>query len=394
MDEPQRPEVLGIDEEEILAMAAEDEKPDAGREESKGPRRLILTPASTIAPRRAKWMWEGRMAVGALSLVAGREGIAKSTFVYWIVSNVTRGTLPGESFGTPRAVMICATEDAWAETIVPRLIAAGADLTRVYRIEVETNVGLAELSLPADIVAVGQAADDYDVALLVLDPLMSRLSSSLDTHRDAEVRQALEPLTKMCFDHGLSAIGLMHFNKSGSDDPMNALMASRAFSAVARSVSTVVKDPDDESDTRRFFGTPKNNLGPTNLPLLSFTVENAVVPTEDGDAHVGRIRFGEEVNESITEVLRRSEDGRDRTQTLEATDWLGDYMTQADGRADSATIKKAGKAAGHSASAIQRARKKLRLVTESSGYPRRTEWFTPAAHEEWLLFDSLDEEQA
>ena len=48
---------------------------------------------------------------------------------------ITRGTLDGEFHGTPRSVIV-ATEDPWSETIVPRLIAAGADLNRVYRCDV------------------------------------------------------------------------------------------------------------------------------------------------------------------------------------------------------------------------------------------------------------------
>ena len=43
----------------------------------------------------------------------------------------TRGYLPGACFGTPRAAIVVATEDSWEHTIVPRLMAAGADLTYV-----------------------------------------------------------------------------------------------------------------------------------------------------------------------------------------------------------------------------------------------------------------------
>ena len=58
--------------------------------------------------------------------------------------------------GTPRAVIVAATEDSWAHTIVPRLMAAGADLDRVYRVDVVTVEGTdSALSLPGDLVALG-----------------------------------------------------------------------------------------------------------------------------------------------------------------------------------------------------------------------------------------------
>ncbi len=354
-----------------------DDQGDGDTERRRG-RTVTLTPAATIAPARAAWLWHQRMAVGTLALIAGREGVGKSTLAYWLAAQVTRGTLPGEYQGQPRAVIVCATEDSWAHTIVPRLIAADADLNRVFRVAVSTAIGDTELSLPIDITAVGDAAREVDAAVLLLDPLMSRLSATLDTHRDAEVRQALEPLTKMLDATGMVGVGLMHFNKSGSDDPLNALMASRAFAAVARSVSTVVRDPDDDTGKQRLFGTPKNNLGPDDLPLLSFHLTSHAVPTPDGDTHTSRIEWGDEVDDSITEVLRRTNaPGTDRTATQEAADWLEDYLHQQGGQADSATIRKAGYGAGHGDSALKRARHRLKVESRSYGFPRRTIWALP-----------------
>ena len=84
---------------------------------------------------------------------------------------------------------MCATEDSWSHTIVPRLMAADADLTMVYRVEVkladDIHVGL---QLPKDIRQVEAIARDKDAVLLILDPLMSRLEVGLDTHKDGEVR--------------------------------------------------------------------------------------------------------------------------------------------------------------------------------------------------------------
>ena len=59
-------------------------------------------------------------------------------------------------------------------------------------------------------------------------------------------------------------------------------MGSKAFTAVARSVHTVVPDPDDETDQRRLFGTPKNNLGRSDLPTLAFTITGHPIDTDDG----------------------------------------------------------------------------------------------------------------
>lgn len=121
---------------------------------------------------------------------------------------------------------------------------------------------------------------------------MSRLDASLDTHRDGEVRQALEPLVATCDAAGMSVLGLIHHNKSGSTDPLQVIMASKAFPAVARSVNTVLVDPDDETGGRRLFGTPKSNLGRSDLPVLSFTVGGWQYATDDGPGWTGQLALG------------------------------------------------------------------------------------------------------
>lgn len=334
-------------------------------------RRIVLTPASSIKPRPVRWLWDGRLALGTLGLLAGREGLGKSTLGYWLAARVTQGELPGEYHGTPAAVLVAATEDSWEHTIVPRLIAAGADLDRVYRVDVEHLGHAATLSLPRDLEGLEDAARTVGAALLLLDPLTSRLGS-LDTHKDAEVRQALEPLVAIADRAGMGVLGLMHHNKSGSLDPLALVMASKAFTAVARSVHTVVPDPDDENV--RLFGTPKNNLGTTNLPTLTFTVRSAPVDTDEGTAWTGQLAWGEERQESIRDAMSRATPDEDKTATDEAADWLEDYIVSQLGTVASSDAKRAGKSAGHGDKALRRARQRLGVQVESRGFPRVTYW--------------------
>jgi AAA domain len=147
---------------------------EEGQDGGDSHRKLIVTPAADIRPRRVRWLWKERLALGTLGLLAGREGLGKSTVAYWMTGQITRGTLPGEYQGQPRAVLVCATEDSWEHTIVPRLIAHNADLSRVYRVEMLSDAVHVSLSLPRDLPVVSKAATDKQAALMVLDPLLSR----------------------------------------------------------------------------------------------------------------------------------------------------------------------------------------------------------------------------
>lgn len=345
-------------------------------------RELILTPASAIAPKRAKWLWAGRIALGTLALLAGREGIGKSTITYWLAARITRGELPGECYGKPRTVLVSATEDSWAHTIVPRLIAAGADLDRIFRVETTTiTAGRGELLLPSDVDRLQEISVRYGAALLILDPLVARLGD-LDTHKDAEVRKALEPLTRVAEASQFSIIGLMHHNKGGSGDPLQLVMGSKAFTAVARSVHTVVQDPDDEDRERCWFGTPKNNLGPTaSLPLLSYTTETFLVPLDDDPEPcvTSRVQWGEESMRSMYDLMSdvSTADGP-AFVWREVADWITDYLQTQGGTAGKQDILTEANKQKFAPRTVDRALQKLtadkQVTRESSGFPRTTSY--------------------
>lgn len=354
--------------------------PAAGEAEERrnGTRRVGLTPASSIAMRPTKWLWTARIPLHALALLAGREGIGKSTAAYQLAADITRGLLPGAFFGQPRAVIVAATEDSWEHTIVPRLTAASADLTMVYRVDVTTAAGFdATLILPADLGQVGEAITATGAALLLLDPLMSRLDSGLDTHRDADVRRALEPLVAVADKCGATVLGIIHVNKSSGEDALTRLMGSRAFAAVARAVLFVMSDPDDAKT--RLLGQAKNNLGRCDLPTLMFQIESVTVAhTEEGPIESSRIVWTGETTRTLSDALDDADDRGDvRTAVDEAGDWLDDWLASKGGTDESANVKKAGAAAGHNVEAIKRARRKQKLTTTSAGFPRRTYWSIP-----------------
>ena len=256
-------------------------------------RTLRLTRASDIEPEPVVWAWldegEGRVPAGALTVAAGREGTGKSSFGMWMAAQITRGLLPGNFHGRPRAVFYVAVEDSWKQTIVPRLIGAGADLDLVYRVEaVEAEYGETTLSLPQDNSLMEKAIAEHDVALVVLDPLMSCIGKGIDTHRERDVRTALDPLARMADRTGAVLLGIAHFNKGSGTDPASLITGSGAFKNVPRAVFGFAKDDDNDC---RVMTQAKNSLGRADLPSLTYNILSAEVPTRTGIAYVGRFVF-------------------------------------------------------------------------------------------------------
>jgi energy-coupling factor transporter ATP-binding protein EcfA2 len=343
------------------------------------PRHIKLVPASSIKVKPVHWLWKDRIPLGELTLLAGREGIGKSTIAYTLAAWITTGTMKGRFMGSPRSVLVAATEDSWEHTIVPRLMAAGADLERVYRVDVVTEEGFdGLLTLPSDISDLDQAIRQSDAVLVLLDPLMSRLSAQLDSHKDAEVRIALEPLTAFAKRAGVSVLGIIHVNKSGSSDSLNSIMGSRAFGAVARSVLMAVKNPEDTSCT---FGLAKNNLGSKDQPAFRYEiVGDKVAETDEGDIWTGKVDWQGDSDRSVDEVMVAiSEGGMDGTSAIDdAANWLEDYLNTVGGSKASSIVKTAGARQGHNDRNLKRAAAKLKVQFEAEGFPRTTVWTLPA----------------
>jgi hypothetical protein len=286
-------------------------------------RRLVLTAASLIEPEPIVWAWvedeAGRIPAGSLGLFAGREGTGKSSFLIWMAAQITRGNLPGSFFGTPRAVIYVAVEDSWKFTLVPRLMAAGADLTRVFRAEVQVLEGdTVSLSVPADLKMLEEAITENQAALVVLDPLMSAISDSLDTHVNRQVRMALDPMVRMADRSGAIIAGIAHFNKSTGTDASSLVTGSGAFKDVARFIFAFATDEDDGTQV---ITQTKNSLGRSDLPSLDYRVIEAVVETPTGETRVGKFVPGGIAGKSVHDILAAQKTG-DKDAKTTAEDFL------------------------------------------------------------------------
>ncbi len=277
-------------------------------------------------------------------------------------------------YGTPKAVIYAASEDSWGHTIAPRLAAAGADLDLVYRVDVDTDGLTGHLTLPTDCTGLAVEIDRLNVALLAADPLLSLIHGSIDTHRDRDLRNALEPLAKLADTTGCAVVGLAHFNKSASTDALSLITGSRAFSAVARAVIAMAADPQTDDGTC-LMTQAKSNLGRLDLPSLTYQIGTADIPTPQGPAHVGQLTFTGTTTRTVTDILTDgATDPTEKTERNHAASWLADYLTHHGGQAPRADIIKASKTEGIAERPLQRAVGPAGAEIIRQGFQQPTIW--------------------
>ena len=287
-----------------------------------------------------------------------------------LAARLSRGTLAGEHYGTPSAVIVVASEDDWPRTVAPRLVAAGADLALVYRLEVATADDLpGSLTLPLDVERLERAVRKVAAAAVFLDPLVTVLDGSLDAHRDREVRGALEPLAQLAHRTGTLVNGLVHLGKSDRADVATAVLGSRAFTAVSRAVLVAARDPDAE-DGACVLSVEKANLGRLDVPGLRYRIDSASVPTPEGPADVGRLVLLGESDRQVRDFYADHADADERSDRDEAVDWLRGHLIETGGEAAAADLFRAASAAGISKRTLQRARPRAGVRADRRGFRR------------------------
>ena len=242
---------------------------------------LVCRCASEIAMEPVEWLWPGRIALGKHTCIAGEPGTGKSQLTMAIIATIsTGGQWPCDEGRAPQgSVIVLSAEDGAADTIVPRLHAAGADLGRVQIVSAvreREGKGRRAFSLQADLTLLEREIERIgDVALVVIDPVSSYLGKT-DSHKNAEVRGVLEPIGEMAERLRVAILSVTHFSKSGSGTSTKALhrfIGSIAFVGAPRIALAVIEDAGND---RRLLLHAKNNLAPSPLGL-AYRIKEKIV---------------------------------------------------------------------------------------------------------------------
>jgi hypothetical protein len=319
-----------------------------------------------------------------LTLFSGDPKLAKSLVALSVLSAVTRGgPLPGGGGGdgpaaAPRgSAILLSAEDDPARTIVPRLLAAGADLDRVHILSTMLEPGSRGFRGPTAYVPAAErmptaSAEDLraierraaalgDCRLIVLDPVSAYLGG-----RGADVRRALAPLKDLAGRLGAAVVLITHHNKQGASGTNGKyrVLGSIAHVGVCRANFLFLADPDDPTGRRRLMLDNGGNLAPRQ-PGLAFVVH------DEGEA--ARVEWLPETidldaDAALTRAVQIGKSGASgrlgRRHACE--EWLRGYL--AGGPRPAKECEQAAMAAGFNRGLFERARAALAIRSVRSGF--------------------------
>jgi putative DNA primase/helicase len=327
--------------------------------------------ASEVKQRRVEWLWFGRIPLGKVTVLDGDPGLGKSAVTLDIAARVTRGAaMPDGTRGVSGGVLVLNAEDDEGDTIVPRLAAMNADLTRVRILKTIPGAdGERQPEIPGDLEVIERTARSVDAKFVIVDPIMAFLSGARNSWKDQDVRRALAPLAALAERLGAAIVIVRHLNKDSAEaNPLYRGGGSIGIVGAARSGLLIASDPDDETGESRVIASTKSNLGRLP-PSLCYVIE----PRGESIA----IRWCGESQHRAASLLAVPANKEERTEVEEAVEYL--RSTLAHGPLAAKEIFRKANADGFSEKTIKRAKARagIKHYREGFGAKGRSMWLIP-----------------
>lgn len=272
---------------------------NVGKPEDKVVRQIVVKDASKIEPEETTWMWEHRIPAGAITWCMGQPNNGKSLLTIEVAASVTTGRdwPDGAKNGMPpsKVLMHCG-EDSLSKIVVPRLMAAGADLTKVSFLDRKSFRTVAgdnepekrplDLSQDCDVL-LELIRRNPDVRMIVVDPITGVFFGK-NINKNEEANAVFEQVIDLCEASGIAFLGILHVPKRTTNRAIEKIAGGTAVAGSAKSAFMLSRDPDSGDDHEHLLTMVKWNYTGKTAGLKYRTVE-AEVPFRGGLLKIAKI---------------------------------------------------------------------------------------------------------
>ena len=333
--------------------------------------------AANIEPESISWAWLYWLALRKLAVLAGQAGTGKTTIAMSCAATVSIGGTWPDGEQCPRgSVLIWSGEDDPKDTLVPRLIAAGADLSRIHFVgNASDGISTQPFDPSRDMPALQErAARIGDILLVIVDPIVAAVAG--DSHKNAEVRRGLAPLVAFAETIGAALLGISHFSKgTGGRDPLERVTGSVAFGAVARVVWVTAATENEDGERMHVLARAKSNIGPDDGGF-SYAFEQVDLPSHPGIT-ASKVEWGTPLVGRARDLLAEQEEKKPAKKMETVFEWLQALLQ--DGPVLAKDVQAQAAAAGHAWRTVERAKPWLGVQSRRSGTGNKApfEWHLP-----------------
>ena len=253
---------------------------------------LEVVKASDLVPENIRWIWDGRLATGKLCLFQGEPDQGKSQVTISIASIISiGGTFPDGAMAESGSVLFITAEDSATDTIVPRLMSAGANTEKIFILQwvLEKNGKKVSFNFETHIPELKRTvAKMPGLKLIVVDPI-SAFMGKIDSNSNSEVRGLLKELMTMAEEVGCAVILISHNNKNSGQRALTRAIGSVAWGAAVRMGFIFGEAPGEEGEEKKeddekvhAMAHSKKNLSKQKDTLL-YRIISDVITAKNGD---------------------------------------------------------------------------------------------------------------
>ena len=337
---------------------------------------------SDVEEQEVEWLWTNRIPIGKLTLLAGDPGLGKSFVTVDMAARVSTGASWPDCSAESQpvgSVVLFNCEDDIADTVLPRLIRAGGDPSKVIALQgVRITDGEGQqrqrgFSLDRDLPALIEVLkSNPDARLVVIDPV-SAYCGQTDSHNNTDVRGMLAPLAELASHHRVAIVMVTHLAKGKGNKSVYRAMGSLAFAAAARAVWYVAKDHGD--DSRRLILMAKMNVCQESAGVAYRLSDGAVC----WDEVPVQMTADEHLEQEMQPERKSSGPGK---AVVHAIEWLTETLSS--GSMLVTEIERLADDAGISMPTLKRAKRQ-------TGVKSRRQGFGPDSVVRWLLPSTDDD---
>jgi hypothetical protein len=215
-----------------------------------------------VAVEPIEWLWYPYIPYGKLTILQGDPGCGKTMLALDLAAVLSMGgTMPfTEKQLDPTTIIYQTSEDGLADTIKPRLLAAGADCSRVRVINED------KYPLYFDDPRIEKTIVTENARLLILDPLSAYIGQKVSLNEAVEVRNAFRKLYSVAQRTNCAVLIISHMNKSMGINALYRTNGSIDVAGAVRSILTTTKYK--KSPTQRVIIPIKSNLAAPGKALV------------------------------------------------------------------------------------------------------------------------------
>ena len=285
-------------------------------DETKG-RTMQFVRGDSIQPKRVRWLWRGRILADKLNVFSGEPDVGKGMTTVDLAARLTRHLdFPDgkNELDGPKDVVFLSSEDDMEDTIVPRLIVAGADMKRIHFVQIsENSTGTLEegiVCLDRDLPCLEEIVKLHpDIVLIIPDPVIAFLGDA-DPNKDKDVRPIYSKMKAFGKRLNVGWLFVNHWNKNQTASSINRTSGAKTMVSAPRATWMFTRSPEDS--TRFLMMKGKGNLSGNKTKTLAYRIIGVPYDFQDGQPidpdGVPKLVWDGETDHSTEDVLKDQND--------------------------------------------------------------------------------------